>query len=287
MGDSGENLYIIESLKEDLASDNNLKIKFQPVFDVEVQRVWVAEALLRWRHPQTAKYVPPKVFVELAEKFNFSVELDRWVFKHALDTSERWWREFPDAAPRISINVTAASIEDRAFQREVIERAQRLPSAIRPMLEITERVLARPAMLQPAVRQLRQAGLSLSVDDFGSGYSSLAHFAQTDVDALKVDRDLLNLAGVSRKARTIFRSLLRVGKDLGVRVVIEGVEDASQLGWLRSIGGRFFQGFYFSPPLSESEYRARFLLRNPTFDLSDADWRSVYMTQCDKSLPDK
>lgn len=224
---------------------------YQPIVALADGRIVGFEALVRWQHPVLG-LVAPADFIPLAERTGFIVALGRFVLRTACAQLAAW-REQPDAeALWIAVNVSTPQIAAGTFGGEVeaaLDDAG-LP-ANRLALEITESVaIERPADVRGELMRLRTRGVRLSIDDFGTGHSSLASLQQLPVDALKADR--LFARGLERDADTpeMLRAVLHMARQLGLQVVVEGLETPKQLDVARTIGVEYGQGYVFAPALA-------------------------------------
>ncbi len=237
-----------ERLRAALERPGGIELVYQPIVDLMDGRTVYVEALARWRDPATGRPVPPERFVGLAERYGMVTLLDRAVFAQAAKLAHRAWDELGERAPRVTINVAPESLADPGFVAFVVEGARGLPPHKRPVLELTERSLLDPAAVRLALARLHEAGLQVFVDDLGSGYASFAALALAEVDAFKVDRSLVLAASEQGRARAVLRGVVRLGHELGLPVIVEGVERKAQLVWLRDEGVRLAQGFYMGRP---------------------------------------
>ncbi|WP_456411338.1 putative bifunctional diguanylate cyclase/phosphodiesterase [Oceanithermus sp.] len=246
-----------EQLREALGRPGGIEIVYQPIVDLMDGRIIFVEALARWRDPATGRPVSPERFIGIAERYGMATLLDRAVLAQATELAHRAWGELGERAPRVTVNVAPESLADPEFVAFSVEAARGLPPHKRPILELTERSLLVPDAVRPALAQLHGAGLQVFIDDLGSGYASLAALALTEVDAFKVDRTLVLAASEKERARAVLRMVVRLGRELGIPVIVEGVERKDQLSWLRREGVRLAQGFYLGRPQSGARLLAR------------------------------
>jgi diguanylate cyclase (GGDEF)-like protein len=228
--------------------DDQLFLIYQPLLDLQHERVVNVEALLRWRHPLDG-VIPPDVFIPIAEENGLIVAIGRWVLDRACTQGAAWQRNgYP---LNISVNVSGRQLDRAEFVEEV--RGALHSSGLDPSsltLEITETVLMRkPDVTARLLAELKALGVRIAVDDFGTGYSSLAYLRQFPVDALKIDRTFITGLALSSEARVLTHTLIQLGKALGLQTVAEGVEDHLQVRELQREGCDLAQGFLFSRPL--------------------------------------
>ncbi|SDF58250.1 PAS domain S-box-containing protein/diguanylate cyclase (GGDEF) domain-containing protein [Blastococcus fimeti] len=222
-----------------------LRLVFQPVVDAVLQRTVSVEALLRWRHPVLGE-VSPMEFVPLAEESPLIVDIGRWVLLEACRTAAA----LDDAELSVAVNVSARQVRSGDLVPDVLAALEdsRLSPA-RLLVEITESVLLDDAHVIEDLGVLRRIGVRIAVDDFGTGWSSLAYLVGMPVDVLKMDQYFL--AGVEHdpSRRAMCRAVLQLGTSLGLPVIVEGVTTPATLALLRDMGHRYLQGFLLSRPL--------------------------------------
>ncbi len=227
---------------------NRLELHYQPQVDLNRNRVTGVEALLRWFDEENGA-VSPDTFITLAESSGIIVKLDRWALRQACQSFVRWGM---GDGMKLSVNVSASHFHQPDYvdfvSRVLTETG--LPAS-QLCLEITEGVLMkRVSLAQSHLHALRKLGVSVAVDDFGTGYSSLAYLSQFAVDALKIDRSfVLDLPGNPTNG-AITRSILDMGRNLGLQVVAEGVETEEQEAFLRQQGCARMQGFRYARPMN-------------------------------------
>ncbi|HQA08988.1 EAL domain-containing protein [Zoogloea sp.] len=233
--------------------DEELKVFYQPIIDVNRRAIVKAEALLRW--PHTARgAVPPPEFISLAEETGMIVPLTRAVMERVcFDLAE-----LDEALPedfRVSINLSGANFMDPhliATVREVLEGAGLAASRLE--FELTETVLMRDLDYATIIlAQLREMGIRVAVDDFGTGYSSLAYLRRLAVDTLKIDRSFVSELDDGQGV-AIVKAVIGLAHSLGLEVVAEGVETVEQLNTLLSQGCHLIQGYLFARPMSHRAF---------------------------------
>lgn len=214
-----------------------------------------AEALVRWRRAD-GQIVPPERFLPVAEQAGLSRDLTRYVLGAALDEL-RSWRDRDDGAT-VSVNTTVSDLLDEAFPKEV-EAAltmRKLP-ARSLVLEITETsVLTDPVRIGAVLARLHALGVELSLDDFGTGFSSLEHLRFLPVSELKLDRSFVGRMAVDPADAAIVQATALLARELGLRLVAEGVEDAGTWETLAGLGCDLLQGYGVSRPLPPAAFRA-------------------------------
>ncbi|GAB4082243.1 hypothetical protein GCM10028783_31920 [Modestobacter muralis] len=240
-----------ESLRVDLdraLEREQLRLVYQPVVDLALHRTVSVEALLRWRHP-TYGDVSPAEFVPLAEESALISEISRWVLVEAMTTIAA----LPHRDLGVAVNVSARHVRSGELVADVLAALESsgLPAS-RLILEITESVLLDDSHVTDDLAALRRLGVRIAVDDFGTGWSSLAYLVGLPIDVLKMDRQFLADVETDPQRRALCASVLHLGSSLGLAVVVEGVETEPELQLLRDMGHRYIQGFLLARPMDVS-----------------------------------
>ena len=243
-------------LEDDLriaVSSNELRLVFQPIINLRTGRLAGAEALLRWQHPERG-FISPEVFIPLAERIGLIGEIGRKVLDDACRQLAIWRREGLNIY--ISVNVSASQIPDELPPEAVLEVLQRhgLPTQS-IALEITEGVLMSDVGVALSwIEQLRAAGLRIFLDDFGTGYSSLAYLKRFPLDTVKIDKSFITDMNADNKDHKLVHAIITMSGSLGLNVIAEGIEEASQLALLCELGCGYGQGYYFSRPIPAADF---------------------------------
>jgi diguanylate cyclase (GGDEF)-like protein len=228
---------------------------YQPIYDLEDKRIRGAEALLRWRHPVRGVVMPAQ-FVPTLEQTGMIFDAGRFVIERACLQAASWHRA--GHVLSVSVNVSASQL-DRGDFVDTVKRALRsasLPPGVLT-LEITETALMRNAELAVRrMRALKEIGVKLAIDDFGTGYCSLAYLQQFPVDALKIDQSFVSGMESSSEGASLVRTIVQMGRDLGLETVAEGIETDSQLERLRLEHCVAGQGYLLARPLETSALSA-------------------------------
>ncbi len=223
---------------------DDLELVYQPLVDLVDGRVVAAEALLRW----PGSGVSPTEFVPRLEQTGLIVEVGALVLRRAVEQAAVWWRA--GRSTGISVNLSPLQMGGADLVPRVRDAlaASGLPPE-RLTLEVTETLLLRDLDASvELLQQLRATGVRVALDDFGTGYSSLAYLHRLPIDVLKVDRSFIRAAAVSARDEVVLRSIVALGRELGLSVVAEGVQDESQVDLLLSLGCRVAQGFLLAGP---------------------------------------
>jgi diguanylate cyclase (GGDEF)-like protein/PAS domain S-box-containing protein len=228
-------------------TENELVLHYQPVVTLPDGRISGVEALVRWQHPEQG-LLGPGAFIETAEMTGLIVPLGRWVLGEATRQAAAWIVEYGERAPgSVSVNASARQLRDPRFPGEVAAalRDNRLP-AHRLIIEITESSAVGGGATRDNLRALRGLGVRLSLDDFGTGASTLSLLATCPVDQIKLDRSFAPVPGPA----AIAIAVVQLAKAFGLEAVAEGVETPAQAKKLETLGYARAQGFHFAKPMS-------------------------------------
>lgn len=229
-------------------------LHYQPKMNLETGVIIGVEALIRWRHPQRG-LVPPAQFIPIAEDCGLIVPIGRWVLSEACRQA-RAWQEAGMPPLRIATNVSTVELRAKDFiagVRAALTAADLDPACLE--LELTETFLMHDAKSTAAVlHALKDMGVQLALDDFGTDYSSLSYLRRFPVDTLKIDQSFVRGLTTDADDASIVSAVISVGKSLHMRVVAEGVETREQLAFLREQSCPEGQGYYFSRPAIAEEF---------------------------------
>jgi len=244
-----ERLMLKSKLRRAVERDE-LVVLYQPKVDLQRGSVVGAEALLRWRLPGHGD-IPPAQFIPLAEESNLIFDIGEWVLKRVCQDYHRWEEEGQQPG-RVSFNLSLKQLRQAEFIprcRAIFDDLGVAPSNFE--LEITETTLMTDARrMVGLLDELRTMGVHLAIDDFGTGYSSLAALQQFPVGTLKIDQSFVRHAAVSREDATLVRTIIEMGRNLGLEVVAEGIETEEQLAYLRGLDCHVGQGTLFGQPMA-------------------------------------
>jgi diguanylate cyclase (GGDEF)-like protein/PAS domain S-box-containing protein len=236
-----------------------LLLHYQPIVDLPTGRPVGAEALLRWQHPERG-LIGPLEFIPLAEESGLIVPIGYWVLEEACRGASRWPRQSPPL--HVSVNLSARQLQESDLVdrvRDMLRSTHLEPSRL--VLEITESlIMLETRTILPRLRALKTLGLRLAIDDFGTGYSSLAYLQNLPVDILKIDQSFIRgrTPAGSRGLSPLARGIVDLGKAMHLVMVGEGIERIEEADALRTSGCELGQGFHFSRPVPEADFR-RFL----------------------------
>jgi diguanylate cyclase (GGDEF)-like protein len=244
--------------------DKQLDVYYQPIVRLADNTVAGFEALLRWNHP-TKGLVSPSDFIAHSEETGTIVALGRFALERAAHDVAQWQRFFPLKPPLfVSVNVSRRQLRDSdfgAFLGSLLKGAAIAPATLK--LEVTESTVAANQDVQAELERCRALGAGISIDDFGTGVSSLSQLKTLPFDTIKVDQSFLAKhtdASTAADGDTVLRSIISLAQNLKRSVVVEGVESQADAQWLKQLGCEYAQGFYFSEALPSAgalEYIAR------------------------------
>lgn len=244
---SPERLDLASALREAIHR-NELVLHYQPILDMRKNDLVRVEALLRWTHPRRGN-ISPNVFIPLAEKTRLITEIDRYALEKAIRQAALWHRE--GLRIGIAVNLSPPSFWKLDLPELLMQLLQRygLPPDLLT-LEITERVLANPHHAAPVLRELRELGVKIAVDDFGTDYSSLRYLRELPLDELKIDKGFVREIGSHLASEAIARTITTLAHELGLKALAEGVETEHQLSWCKREGCDLAQGYFIGKPMS-------------------------------------
>jgi len=236
----------------DALRKHRLRVRYQPVIDLESGRCTGAEALARWVRDD-GELVDQDLFIRVAEAAGLGTMLTENVLSAILDELGGLLREHPQLS--INLNMTPQDLESHEFQDLLsASLASARVAAQSIKLEITERALVNNAKVRALIRSFRKLGHQVAVDDFGTGYSSLSYLESFELDTMKIDKSFVNVIGKEAVTSQVILHVIEMAKGLGLDIVAEGAETLEQVQWLRRQGVQYGQGFYFSEPLPADEF---------------------------------
>ncbi len=226
----------------------------QPKYDIEKGTIIGAEALVRWISLENG-FISPGDFIPVFENNGFVYEVDKFIWEESCRYLRKWLDEGREVHP-ISVNVSRIDLYDPKLVQHLVDLREKyqLPSQYLE-LEITESAYTEdPEQIITITRQLREAGFVILMDDFGTGYSSLNMLKDIQIDVLKLDMGFLKSSDYSAKGGNILTAILKMAESLKMQTIAEGVETKEQVEFLKSIGCKYVQGFYYSKPLPVGEF---------------------------------
>jgi len=256
MSKSEEERLALEADLRHAIRDGQLELHYQPKVDISGGRVRSAEALLRWKHPKRG-FVPPNVFIPIAEETGLILSIGEWVLRQAC-AQMRAWLDSGMPPLRVSVNLSAKQFRHgdlTAVVCSALEDARLQPDYLE--LELTESSIMHDTESSAATLQLLSTmGVHISIDDFGTGYSSLSYLWRLPLDKLKIDRSFVRELLSNPDDVAIVKAIISLAHSLRLGVVAEGVETQEQLEHLRELGCDQYQGFYCSPAVPPDAFIA-------------------------------
>jgi diguanylate cyclase (GGDEF)-like protein len=239
------------SLLSDLRSavvNHELQMWLQPKVRLSDMHCYGFEALVRWQHPQRG-FISPIEFVPFAERTGYISHVTEWMLKQAVQTLANWRDSYPELS--IAVNVSTNDLRDQHFPdrvRQLLQQHQVAPERLK--LELTESgIMEDPSSAIPLLHRLRDTGIGLSIDDFGTGHSSLAYLQQLPVTELKIDRSfVINIDQLSSTQRLV-KTIIEMGHGLNLHVIAEGIETQAERDTLIDLACDAMQGYFASKPL--------------------------------------
>ncbi|MCU1366218.1 MAG: hypothetical protein JWL72_2175 [Ilumatobacteraceae bacterium] len=246
------------------AEANQLRLVYQPIYDLGDLSVVGVEALVRWDHP-TLGPVPPDEFIPILENSGLIDEVGRWILLEGCRQMAEW-----HAAGRmleLSVNVSGRQLDDDSIVDDI--RYALAVTGLNPralIIEVTETSLMHNVVATAhRLAAVRALGIRIAIDDFGTGYSSLAYLQQFPVDSLKIDRRFISAITTSTESKALIRTLVQLGRDLGLNTLAEGVETTDELDHCRNENVDQIQGFLLCRPLDPATFARQILDPAPAF----------------------
>ena len=262
--DNIRQLNLMNDLRETIKNDF-LDVYYQPMVDQNSGCTVAAEALVRWNHPDLG-YISPEEFIPIAERTGLIRKLTLSVAKQAMHSCRQWQDMGYDMM--IAINISTHCLQDQSFPRKLNQILQTAGiSAYSVELEITESALMQDiGSARQILQQLDQAGFSLSIDDFGTGFSSLSYLKELPVDTLKIDKSFIFDMDNNEDDTAIVQTVIELAHNFNCKVIAEGVETTNSLEQLNKLGSDIAQGYFFSRPLPFNELNQWF---------KNSEWKPV------------
>ena len=257
--ETNEHLEIERSLYKALANEE-FELYYQPQLNLQTETIVGIEALIRWNHPVKG-LVSPSYFIHIAEESELILEIGNWVLKEGMRQMKAW-QDAGLNAGKLAINFAGKQLDSPKLISTVISTLKETGcKASWVEMEIVERFIMKDSTKSIALlKRIRELGVDISIDDFGTGHSSLAYLKHLPITKLKIDQSFVQNLEQSREDRAIARTIIELGRGLGLKVLAEGVETDAQRDFIYSSGCELMQGYLFSKPLSAQEMET--LLKN-------------------------
>lgn len=254
------NKFKMEKLMEKALNNKEFILYYQPQFNIENNKIVGIEALIRWENDELG-FVYPSQFIPLAEETGLIIDIGNWIIESTFLQIKKW-QELYNIDIEVGINVSPIQLSDKRFLDVIVTNLKNTninPSLIN--LEITEKLAIDDS--EAAIEKLkiiRDLGIKVSIDDFGSGYSSFKYAKSFAVDTLKIDISLIKGIDKSKEDYEIVKAVINMAKGLGLSVVAEGVESDTQLSVLRSLGCNTIQGYYYEKPMNVDQLEKKYFM---------------------------
>jgi diguanylate cyclase (GGDEF)-like protein/PAS domain S-box-containing protein len=249
---------IIESSLRNAMKTAQLDVHYQPIIDIQTNRVVALESLLRWKHPAQG-YIPPDRFIAIAEETGLIVQIGEFVLTRAMIDMTRWRQAGLTPVP-VAVNISAVQLQRSDLPATIsrLTKQHRVKPAML-QLELTESAIFERRESRTgesnvdAVSRLRELGVRIAIDDFGTGYSSLSYLKSWRMDYLKIDRSFVRDLVTDPSDLAIVSAIVAMAKHLNIKVTAEGIEGWQQLEKLRQLGCNLAQGYLFAKPVPEDQ----------------------------------
>ena len=259
--ETNEHLEIERSLYKALAN-NELELYYQPQINLQTEAIVGVEALIRWNHPIRG-FTTPGYFIHVAEESELIVEIGNWVLREGLKQLKAWYDSGLNPG-KIAINFASKQLDSPLLVNHVIHALKESGAKASWLeMEIVERFIMKDSVRSIALlRRMRELDIDISIDDFGTGHSSLSYLKQLPITKLKIDQSFVQKLEQSKEDRAIARTIIELGRGLGLKVLAEGVESEAQKEFIYASGCELMQGYLFSKPLPASEFETLLKTQN-------------------------
>ncbi|MBT1450209.1 EAL domain-containing protein [Glaciecola sp. XM2] len=248
---SVERLQTMSELK-DIVSSQQLSLYYQPKLCLVTNTIENVECLARWIHPEKG-FIPPDEFIPLAEQSGAIKQITMWAIETAIAQHAKWREQGIEVA--MAVNISAIDLVHNDFARKVVNILSQYQVAPQKLiLEVTESaIMSEPEVALQSLNLLSQIGIVVSIDDFGTGFSSMAQLKKLPVNELKIDKAFVLELATNREDQVMVKTLIDLAQNLGLKTVAEGVEDEQSLALLKSMGCTYAQGYFISRPMPVQE----------------------------------
>ncbi|MBB3908374.1 EAL domain-containing protein [Anoxybacillus rupiensis] len=250
--DQDQQGFFLENLLRKAVIHKEFELHYQPQIHIETKQIYGVEALLRWKRPDIG-FVSPGQFIPIAEESGMIIPISEWVLLQACEDLKRLSLTYPHL--KMSVNISAIHFQQADFVKkleQMIEQSNVNPRFLE--LELTEStIMPRAEKSIEQLVKLKQLGLKIAVDDFGTGFSSLSYLRRFPIDILKIDQSFIKSLSSSYDDASIVTAIIKMGQNLRLSIIAEGVETEKQFKFLRQQGCDYAQGYYISKPLPFAE----------------------------------
>lgn len=249
----------LESKLSEAFNNREFKMYYQPIFDLKTDSIIGAEALIRW-FPPSKEQISPAIFMEVIENSSLMIPFGRWITEQCLSDLKRMKELTKDPEFNVSINISGRQFNHPDFLSEL--ETARINNGLTPQsikLEMTERVMMDGSLALDMLNQCHKNGYRLSIDDFGTGFSSLQYLFRMPLDYIKIDRSFVRDMLKDDKALSIVKSIIFLAQSLKMKIIAEGIEKNEEKYLLKALNVEYGQGFLFSKAISLDELIEKYL----------------------------
>lgn len=235
-------------------NNNQFRVYYQPLINMQTNEILAAEALIRWEHPEWGM-VPAGEFIPLAEETGLIIEIGNWVLREACKNYKKW---IGKGLPKIKLSVNFSAIQ--FLQNQFVENIINIINEFELdphflIMEITESILMEKShVVISAIKRLQSVGIQVALDDFGTGFSSLAYLNTFFIDILKIDRSFIKKIPADNTSTAIIKNIINLTKELNIKLVAEGIETWEQLSYLKEQNCHTGQGYIYGKPVSLGDF---------------------------------
>lgn len=249
MKEDSENRHIISQKLRNALKNQEFELHYQPIIDLSNDKIFKVEALLRWNNAEIGS-IGPDIFIPIAEETGLIIDIGNWVFEQAINTAH-YFHTKTNIPLQISVNKSPIQFTHNKgsypWQKKL--HSLSLPSSA-IAIEITESLLIQDSpLVKSKLLDYQKSGIEVSLDDFGTGFSSLAYLKEFDIDYLKIDRAFIKNLAFDKNDQALTEAIIVMAHKLQIKTIAEGVETTQQLNLLKKFGCDYIQGYYFSKPL--------------------------------------
>lgn len=235
---------------------NQLFLNYQPIFSLKTKKIVKLEALLNWNNPEIG-LIPPDIFIPIAEEYGMIETIGEWVLKTVCEQGEKWQKSNHKDI-KLSVNISPQQLLQKNISKvisDILKKTSFKPESLELELTETSAVIL-SEFFKENIKQICELGISISLDDFGTGFSSLSHIKHITINTIKIDKSFIKNLTDSKSDSTIVKSIIGLANNLGITVVAEGIENEAQLKFLTENGCNEGQGYYLSNPKNANEITA-------------------------------
>jgi EAL domain-containing protein (putative c-di-GMP-specific phosphodiesterase class I) len=247
----GLNKIKLENKIYDAFKNNEFLLYHQPIIDLSSRTIVGSEALLRWQSP-TEGMISPALFIDLIENSSIIIPIGEWIIEESFRHMQQLQKKKSDFS--VSINISGRQFIHHEFTDHLVRTQKQAGIQAQTVkLEMTERLLMEGLVVLDTLNRCRELGYQISIDDFGTGFSSLQYLSKMPIDFIKIDSSFVQKMQTDHKTEAVVRSIIYLAQALKIKIISEGVETEAQMNKLIELGSEYAQGYLFSKPLTLSE----------------------------------